>query len=138
MSKLFTYRFADGSEIETTDMTNSFMQELVEQHGKCIYNGFSDFMGVGRPSQVGIIGGANTRGDGFKTGYHPGLGIEIKSPKHFRDELKARGMVEVGNEKQVEKKKQAKVMTDEVIKQAVDMGADISGQEVAKLKGEIA
>lgn len=132
MSKVFTYRFSDGAEIETSDMTNAFMAELIEQHGACVYNGFRDQL----ESLQLLRANSHSRGDGFKPGFHPGLGIEIRSNEQYQRELKARGLVEVGNEKQKEKKKDFKVITEEVLKDAVDKGAQISGQEAKKLLGE--
>lgn len=133
--KTFKYKFADGAEIESGDMTKSFMSELVEQHGRCIHNEFQDFMGVGRPSVLGVIGGSNTRGDGFKTGFHPGLNMEIKSPQHYKNVLKEKGMHEIGNERQRKDTVKAKTTFDDTaIKEIVDMGADISGNEIEMLK----
>lgn len=116
----FKYTFSDGAEIETAEMTKAFMSELTEQHGECIYNEYQEFMGVGRPSTLGVIGGSNTRGDGFKTGYNPALGIEVRSPKHFSDELKARGLREVGNEKIGGTKKKSKLVDGETLKEMVE------------------
>lgn len=134
MSKLFLYRFADGAEIETADMTTAFFRELVDLHGECLYNGFRDQL-----SSLTLLraNSHKSKTDGFQPGWHPALGMEIRTNGQLQAELKARGLIEVGNEKQTEKKKQSKVMTDEVIKMAVDAGAEISGQEAAKLKGEI-
>ncbi len=88
---------------------------------------------------MGIIGGSNTRGDGFKTGFNPALGMEIKSPQHYKDVLKEKGMYEVGNEKQVSLgPKKKSMIDDEVIKEVVQMGGEISGNEASMLKGEIA
>jgi hypothetical protein len=133
MSKLFTYRFADGSEIETSDMTNAFMSELVEMHGKCIYNGFRDQL---ESLHLLRANSHKAKTDGFQPGWHPGLNMEIRTNEQYQKVLKERGMVEVGNEKQNHKKKETKVFTEEIIKEAVGMGAEISGQEAKKLLGE--
>jgi hypothetical protein len=134
MSKLFLYRFADGAEIETADMTTSFFRELVDLHGECLYNGFRDQL-----SSLTLLraNSHKTKTDGFQPGWHPALGMEIRTNGQYQAELKARGMVEVGNEKQNHKKKETKVFTEEVIKDAIDAGAEISGQEAKKLLGEI-
>jgi hypothetical protein len=133
MSKLFLYRFADGAEIETADMTNSFFRELVELHGECLYNGFRDQL-----SSLTLLraNSHKTKTDGFQPGWHPALGMEIRTNGQYQAELKARGMVEVGNEKQNHKKKETKVFTEEVIKDAIDAGAELSGREAAKLLGD--
>jgi hypothetical protein len=119
--KTFLYKFADGAEIESSDMTKAFMDELTEQHGRCIYNGFAEFMGVGRPSTLGVIGGSNTRGDGFKTGYNPALGMDIKSPSHYSAVLKEKGLREVGNESiGSTQKPKSKLIDGETLKEMVD------------------
>jgi hypothetical protein len=120
MARLFKYKFKDGSEFEFGDLTSKALKMLEEVHGDCIYNGWAEFMGVGRPSTLGVIGGSNTRGDGFKTGYNPALGIEIKSPKHYRDELRVRGLQEVGNEKIGGTRKKEKLIDNESLKEMVE------------------
>lgn len=137
--KTFLYKFLDGAEIESGAISSGFMKDLVEQHGECIYNGWAKWLGVGEPGawSGAIQGGSNTRGDGFKTGFNPALGMNIKSVQHYRDELKARGMHEVGNEKQRQHVKKAKTTFDDNdLREIVQMGADISGQEAEYLKQE--
>jgi hypothetical protein len=137
MSRTFLYRFEDGFEVERPVIeTNAEMYALTDEHGACTYNGWQDFMGFGKPG-IGlcIIGGANSRGDAFRTGYNPALGMEIKSPAHYKQVLKEKGLREVGNEKQKSAPvKKKSYVDDEIIKQAVDAGASISGQEAAALK----
>lgn len=134
MNKLFTYRFANGSEIETADMTNAFLAELVAQNGECVYNGFRDQLGS---LQLLRANSHKAKTDGFQPGWHPALGMEIRTNGQYQAELKARGMREVGNEKQEHEKKATKVFTDEIIKEAIDSGAEISGQEAKMLTGEL-
>jgi hypothetical protein len=128
--KPFLYRFADGAEIETADMTLAFMAELKEQHGECVYNGFRDQL---ESLTLLRANSHKTKTDGFQPGWHPGLNMEIRTNEQYQRELKARGMREVGNEKQVEKKIKTKVFTEEIIKDAIDKGAEISGNEAAML-----
>lgn len=130
--KSFLYKFADGAEIETDSMTSAFLAELKEQHGACVYNGYTDQL----ESLTLLRANSHSRGDGFKPGWHPALGMEIRTNEQYQKELKARGMREVGNEKQEYKKKETKMFNDEFIKHAVDQGAEISGNEAAMLKGE--
>jgi hypothetical protein len=130
MSKVFTYRFADGAEIETADMTLAFMTELKEQHGECVYNGFRDQL---ESLTLLRANSHKAKTDGFQPGWHPGLNMEIRTNEQYQRELKSRGMREVGNEKIDHKKKETKVFTEETIKQAVDMGASISGNEATAL-----
>ncbi len=127
--KAFLYRFADGAEIETSDMTSAFLAELKEQHGECIFNGFTDQL----ESLTLLRANSHSRGDGFRPGWHPALGMEIRTNGQYQEELKARGLREVGNEKQNHKKKEMKVFSEEIIKDAIDKGAKLSGQEADRL-----
>lgn len=135
--KLFTYRFSDGMEInrEPTRATMLEIAEIEKQYGnKLIFNGFTDQL-----ESLSLLraNSHKTKTDGFQPGWHPALGMEIRTNGQYQAELRARGMREVGNEKQVEKKRESKVFTDEIIKEAVDAGAQISGQEAEALtKGE--
>lgn len=133
--RLFTYRFEDGHEIEALCLEPDDIADLELQHGDCIFNGWDEFMGIGKPSRMAITGGANSRGDAFRTGWHPGLGMEIKSQSHYNKVLKERGLREVGNEKQSSKSSAKKsYVDDDIIKMAVDAGASISGNEAEALK----
>lgn len=132
--KPFLYRFSDGAEIEVADMTSAFFNELVEQHGKCIYNGFTDQL---ESLTLLRANSHKAKTDGFQPGWHPALGMEIRTNGQYQQVLKERGMREVGNEKQDHKKKETKVFTEEIIKDAIQSGANISGNEAAALvKGE--
>lgn len=134
MSRTFTYRFENDFEIQVPMLDKDELRLLERENGKCTHNGWAVFMGVGEPSRLGVIGGSNTRGDGFRTGYNPALGMEIKSPSHFKQVLKEKGLREVGNEKPSTGTKIKKsYIDDEMIKQAVDSGAKISGQEASAL-----
>jgi hypothetical protein len=134
MSKTFLYRFADGAEIETADMTSEFMRELKEHHGECTFNGFREQL-----ESIHLLrANSHTRGDGFKPGYHPGLNMEIRSNEQYQRVLKEKGLVEVGNEKRKESGPQMPDIKEQVIKEAINQGVQLSGQEIAKIKGEIA
>lgn len=138
MTRFFTYRFHNGTEIQSPGLSKSEMEGFTNSFGPCIYNEWAEFMGIGRPSTLGVIGGSNTRGDGFKTGYNPALGMEIKSPGHYQKVLKEKGLQEVGNERITGSKvKQKAVIDDEIIKDARSMGAEISDREADKLTGKI-
>lgn len=134
MTRTFTYRFQDGRELEHEKLTQSEMDILKSVHGECTYNGWAEFMGVGQPSRLGVIGGCNTKGDGFRSGWNPALNMHIKGPEHYSQVLKEKGLREVGNEKQRDPgPKKKSYITDEVVKEAVQMGAEISGNEAAAL-----
>ena len=136
MSKLYKYVFSDGMEInrEATKETMDEIAEIEKLNGvKLVYNGFHDQI-----SSIQLLR-ANShkkKTDGFQPGYHPGLGIEVRSHEQYQSELKARGLIEVGDQKQIEKKKETKIFTDEIIKDAIDKGAELSGNEIAMLQGE--
>lgn len=132
--KLFKYLFTDGHEIECESLSGADYSDLQDKHGKCLFNGFRDQL----ESLTLLRANSHTTGDGFKPGFHPALGMEIRTNGQYQQVLRERGMVEVGNEKSTEhKKKQSSNFTDEIIKQAVDSGAQISGNEaVALIKGE--
>jgi hypothetical protein len=134
MGKVFTYRFADGSEIETADMTNSFYRELIEQHGECLYNGFRDQISS---LQLLRANSHKKKTDGFQPGWHPALGMEIRTNEQYQKELKARGMIEVGNEKQKAKELPKIDIGQTIVEEAQKVGAQLSGNEIAKVLGEI-
>lgn len=139
--RTFLYKFSDGSEMyrEANKETILEIAEYEREHGvKLTYDGFQDFMGVGQKSQLGIIGGTNGRGDGFKSGWHPGLKMHIGGPAHYQKVLKEKGMVEVGNERQKDQgPKKKSYISEEIVKDAIDSGATISGVEAeALIKGE--
>lgn len=135
MSRTFTYRFEDGHEVTCESIDRANMLYMEAHHGKCTYNGWAEFMGVGKPSRLGVIGGVNTRGDGFKSGYHPGLNMHISGPAHYARVLQERGMHEVGNEKQSHSRIIKSSIDEEVIGELKQMGAeigDIAAEELMK------
>jgi hypothetical protein len=130
--KQFKYVFSDGSEIETADMTSAFMRELVELHGECIYNGFRDQL-----ESLSLLR-ANShkkKTDGFQPGWHPALGMEIRTNEQYQRVLKEKGMVEVGNEKRKEKKYESKV-GEIVLQEAEKTGAKLSDREKDMILGK--
>lgn len=133
--KLFLYRFSDGSEIhrEPTRATMDEIADICKLQGiELIYNEFRDQL----DSLQLLRANSHTRGDGFKPGWHPGLNMEIRTNGQYQQVLKEKGMIEVGNEKQKDVKRSSKVFTEEIIKDAISQGADISGREASKLLGE--
>lgn len=134
MSKLFRYAFADGSEIETAEMTSTFMRELVEQHGECIFNGFRDQL-----ESISLLR-ANShkkKTDGFQPGWHPALGMEIRTNEQYQRVLKEKGMVEVGNEKLKDKGGGFKPDVGKiVVEEAQKLGVSLSGNEIEKIVGD--
>jgi len=70
----------------------------------------------------------------FRSGYHPGLKEYVKGPKHYSKLLKEKGLVECGNEAPSKKEKKASGLSDSQIKEAVQGGAMLSGNEITALK----
>lgn len=135
--KLFTYRFSDGMEIqrEPTKATMLEIAQIEKDFGnKLVFNGFTDQL---ESLTLLRANSHKAKTDGFQPGWHPALGMEIRTNGQYQEELKKRGMREIGNEKQVEQKTSTKVFTEEIIKEVIDNGAEISGQEAeALVKGE--
>lgn len=121
-------------EMESSNAAMEIMRRY-EQDNDCkmIFNGFFDQI-----SSLQLLrANSHTRGDGFKPGFHPGLGMEIRTNGQYQSILREKGMVEVGNEKQKNPlQKKRSTFTEEIIKDAVAMGAEISGNEAAKLLGD--
>lgn len=136
MTRKFTYRFEDGNAFELTaeEMDAECMKNAIKTHGECTYNGWAEFMGIGKPSTLGVIGGTNTRGDGFRSGWHPGLKMHIGGPDHYSRVLKEKGMVEIGNERQKDSSYSApkkSYIGEEIVKEAIAAGAEI-GSDAAE------
>jgi hypothetical protein len=137
MSKQFLYRFSDDSEI-TREPTNATMDEIREieklQGIKLIYNGYVDQL------QSLTLLRANShkkKTDGFQPGWHPGLGMEIRTNNQYQEELKKRGMVEIGNEKQKVRTEKKGAFDEETMREIKSMGAEISDRQAdALVKGE--
>lgn len=131
--KTFLYLFSDGSEHEIAGMTNALLSDLKEQHGALVFNGFTDQL----ESLQLLRANSHSKGDGFKPGWHPGLNMEIRTNGQYQKILKEKGMVEVGNEKQkTQKVKSKSAFTEDIIKDAIKQGAEISGREADKLLGK--
>ena len=135
--KLFTYRFSDGSEIyrEPTRATMDEIEEICREQGiELIYNEFRDQL-----DSLHLLraNSHKTKTDGFQPGWHPGLNMEIRTNEQYQKVLKEKGMIEIGNEKPRDPvKKDKSVYTEEIIKDAIGMGAEISGREADKLLGK--
>jgi hypothetical protein len=77
---------------------------------------------------------SHSRGDSWKPGFHPGLGKVVTSYRDYQRELKEKNLIEVGNESMTpEVNKKIKTISEETIKEAVEMGAEISGNEAQAL-----
>lgn len=76
--------------------------------------------------------------DGFKPGWNPALGMEIKDRGHYNRVLKKKGLIECGNEAPPKQEpiKKPTYFTEKNIKHAVDSGAKLSGNEIKALKND--
>lgn len=135
MNKTFTYRFSDGSEIQR-EATRETMEEIAQyeiDHGvKLIYNGFRDQIDSLQPPLRANSHKRKT--DGFQPGWNPALGKEIRTHGQFQAELKAKGLVEVGRDKQTDyKPKETKIFDKEMISEIKERGADLSDSQCESL-----
>ena len=121
----YYFHFSNGQRkfLTPTDAENY----RIDQNCQITYNGFLDF-----------VEKATTRRPirAFREGYHPGLGMYVKSESEYKDILKERGLVEVGNDRvdNTPTKVENAFYSDDNLKQIVGMGADLSGNEIAALK----
>ena len=82
---------------------------------------------------------SNEKG-GFTSGYNHALGREVTTRGQYRKLLKEKGLVEMGNERNANQKmvNRRKGIDDSLLKEAVERGAEITGQEAEALKkGEL-
>jgi len=80
--------------------------------------------------------GSGVLRDGFKEGWNPGMGEYVKGRRHYKELLKKKGLTEAGKESVdfSKKTKSDNYFGDDTIKECVDRGAKISGNEAAALK----
>jgi hypothetical protein len=132
--RTFTYRFLDGTEIEHHSMTVEILEELAARHGECVYNGFRDHLSSLHLLRVNV----QSRGDGWKPGFHPGVGKHFSSYEKYQSYLKENNLNEIGNERpKAAPKKQEALFSDADIKDIRAKGAEISDREADKLTGKI-
>jgi len=74
-------------------------------------------------------------GDGFKTGFNPGLGEVVTSRSDMKAKMKEKGLVEVGNDMKStgQKRKSKGGFTANDIKELRSEGAELSDREADKL-----
>jgi hypothetical protein len=133
LMNLYRYIFSSGFEVESEGLKLAEIEELSKAHGILIFNGY-------RAHLEGITllrANSHTRGDGFKPGWHPGLNMEIRTNGQYQAELKARGMVEIGNEKQKSTPIAKTDIGSTVVEEAKKMGVELSGREIDKITGKI-
>jgi hypothetical protein len=71
--------------------------------------------------------------DGF--GWHNGLNMNFKGPKHYREYLKSEGLAEYGNEKPPQQKEvETPIVDDATLKDFAKAGLKVSGREATALK----
>ena len=73
--------------------------------------------------------------DGFKAGFHYGLGEYVGGPRELARKLNQRGFVEVGKEKlKPDEAKPVQLFDDDTLKELVSNGAELSGEEIKSLQ----
>ena len=132
--KSFLYVFADGSELEIAGLTSAHLEELKTKHGELIFNGFRDSL----ESLTLLRANSHSRGDGFKPGYNPATGQYYSSYEKFQADLKAKGLVETGNESRKETKPVKPDIAKTIYEEARKVGAEVGGEALKKISGEIA
>jgi hypothetical protein len=133
--KTYLYKFSDGSEIhrEPTRATMDEIETICSEQGiKLIFNGFRDQLDS---IQLLRANSHKTKTDGFQPGFHPALGMEIRTNGQYQQVLKERGMVEIGNEKRTEVKRKSNV-AETLVQEAQKAGADLGGVAIDKLLGK--
>jgi hypothetical protein len=66
-------------------------------------------------------------------GFHPGLGIVTRGKEHTRQVMRERGLVEAGDTMPNIKQTPKNPITHEIMKEFVQNGAEVSGQEAKAL-----
>lgn len=74
--------------------------------------------------------------DGFQAGFQENIGVNCWTRRGYEQELKARGLVEIGNDyiPQDTTVTSNPFASDEAIKSAIESGIELSGQEIDGLK----
>ena len=111
----YRYVFEDGKEFEF----NTIQAKIYESaFGKKIVSG----------------GPLNYLKKDIYQGFNHGLGMEVRGRDHHKQLLKEKGLVEVGNERPVQSIPDVNKISDQQIKAAIDMGADIGGVAINAIK----
>ena len=74
------------------------------------------------------------RRDGFVPGWQPNINKYITCPVQYQRALKDMGLVEIGNERLVHEAPSFNPFTQEVVKEAISMGVDLSDREIDALE----
>ena len=135
-TKQFLYRFSDGTEwwMEPNMRNREWRQEYCRDHNVTLeYDGFVDQL----DSLQLLRANSHSKGDGFKPGFHPGLGMEIRTNEQYQQILKEKGLVETGGEQRKEKPVEKPDIGGVVIEEARKLGVELSGREIDKIAGKI-
>lgn len=74
------------------------------------------------------------RRDGFVPGWQPNINKHITCPAQYQRALKDMGLVEIGNERFVHETPDFNPFTEEVVREAVKLGIDLSDREIDALE----
>lgn len=120
----YSYHFSNGDIKFLTPQEAE--QYEVDKNTQIIYNGFLDLIkkvSSSRPIKI------------WREQYSPGLGRYISTHTEYKNLLKERGLIEAGTEKPVHQSTIDKsYFTDDKIKEVIDSGAELSGNEISALK----
>lgn len=123
-TRYYKYVFSDNSIHFFTP------EEAQEYISKCssiylVFDGFEEY--IKDPPRIK---------DGFKPGWQPGLGIEVNSYGEYKKICKQKGYEIGGNDRPTPPKKEqkSKIVNDSILKDLVQRGAQISGNEAEALK----
>jgi len=123
-TRFFKYVFSNNSiRFLSPEEADKFLEENEDIH--TVFDGYRHE--VANPPRIR---------DGFQPGYQPNLGREVTHYDEYKRIVKQKGCVIAGNDKPGLRKKVQKsnYVTDSVLKNAVERGAKISGNEAAALK----
>jgi len=123
-TRYYKYEFSDGSLMFfSPEEAEAFLKKKKNIH--TIFDGYKEELQ--NPPRIR---------DGFKPGYQHSLGREVSHYDEYKRICKERGCIIGGNDKPSPKKKvqKSKYVNDSTLKNAVERGAKISGNEASALK----
>jgi len=130
--KKYLYIFSDGTKHQMPSKGGEVELYMAKHNVECVYSGYLSKLKTIKP----LRGNSHNRNGGFTPGYNPGLGKYIGSYAQHKEELKKRGLEEMGTESQKQKKiDHNPIFDDEVIRELVqESGLDISDNEAEAIK----
>ena len=126
MTRYYNYEFSNGHK---QFLTPQDARDYSEKYSiQITSNGLESFKNA-CPS------GSHRKRDNQVEGWNPGIGKYIKSKTHYKELLKEAGLEEIGNEKLPPlQDKKIPLFSEEIVKGAIDMGANLSGNEIRMME----